>query len=143
MTERICPVCANICFYRLTKKSTKYFQCSNCAMVYSDPLDQDNMVGGGNEIPRNELQNHLRLERLDIIFKGKDKGQINILDFGAGTGYLVKDLKNHGYNATGFDPYNPEFSKLPSNNYFDAITCIEVIEHCSYPFAEIEVMHRS
>lgn len=143
MTERICPVCANICFYRLTKKVTKYFQCSNCAMVYSDPIDQENMVGGGAEVPRNEQQNHLRIERLNAIFKGKEKPLIEVLDFGCGHGMLVSDLRNEGYDAVGYDAYNPEFSKLPPNNYFDAITCIEVIEHCSYPFAEIEVMHRS
>lgn len=112
-------------------------------MLYCDPLDQDNMIGGGNEIPRNEQQNHLRIERLDSIFKGRDKASISVLDFGCGHGYFINDLLWAAYNATGYDPYNPEFSRLPLKDHFDAITCVEVIEHTSYPFPEIEVMYRS
>lgn len=143
MSERICPVCANVCYERLKKENTPYYECINCKMLYSDPIDQDNMVGGGNEIPRNQLQNHLRIERLDGLFKGKDKSKINVLDFGCGTGYLVKDLNAAGYVATGFDPFNPEFSRLPPKDSFEATTCVECLEHWAYPYAEIEVIHRS
>lgn len=112
-------------------------------MLYCDPLSQEGLVGGGNEIPRNEQQNHLRIERLDSMFKGKDKSKINILDFGSGHNLFVDDLVKHGYNAFGYDAYNEQYSRLPPNNFFDAITCVEVIEHTSYPFPEIEVMYRS
>lgn len=143
MTERICPVCSNISFPRLKKKNIQYWQCTNCSMLYCDPLDQEGMVGGGNEIPRNELQNHLRIERLDSLFKDKNKAEINVLDFGCGTGYLIKNLQKAGYNAVGYDAYSEEFSRLPQKDFFQAITCVEVIEHTSYPFQEIEVMYRS
>ena len=101
------------------------------------------MVGGGAEIERNTQQNHLRIERLDSLFNGKDKSLINVLDFGAGHGYLVKDLNAAGYGAIGYDPYNPEFDRLPQKDYFQAVTCVECLEHWSFPYAEIEVIHRS
>lgn len=143
MTERICPVCSNFCFERLKKGAIPYFKCTNCQMLYCDPLPQEDKVGGGNEIPRNKEQNHLRIERLDILFKDRQKSDVHVLDFGCGTGYLVNDLQQAGYRSTGYDAYSEKFNRLPPKDTFEAITCVEVIEHCSFPFPEIEVMYRS
>jgi len=112
-------------------------------MLYCDPLDQDGLVGGGNEIPRNEQQNHLRIERLDMLFKGKNRADLNVLDFGCGHGMLVNDLSKAGYATEGYDAYNEDFSRLPGKNKFDAVTCVETLEHTSFPFPEIEVVYRS
>lgn len=140
MESRTCPICNNPAPERLRKGTIPYFQCVSCKTVFSDYLPQDGLVGGGNEIPRNTLQNPERITRFDSLFRRRD---IDVLDFGAGTGYLVDDLNNAGFRAVGYDAYSPKFSKLPERGKFDLVSCVECIEHCSKPFLEVDVMHRS
>jgi len=45
--------------------------------------------------------------------------KLSILDFGCGKGDDARLLKDYGYSKTeGYDPFNPEFDKLP-NHLFD------------------------
>lgn len=142
--NKTCPVCNNYAASRLKKGNVEYCQCSSCGTLFSNPLEQEGLVGGGNEIPRNTLQNHIRIARIDELTQKMKKEHVHILDYGAGHGYLVNDLRSAGYiNTEGFDPYNPEFSKFPERNKYDIITCIECLEHTSAPFYELEVMNRS
>lgn len=112
-------------------------------MLFSDPLDNADMVGGENEIPRNQQQNYLRTTRIENMIMGSNKEDVRILDFGCGHGYLVRDLHREGFHCDGYDAYNEEFCRLPEKNKYHIATAIEVIEHTSYPFAEIEVIHRA
>lgn len=141
--DKICPCCNNAAFPRLIKKNVQYHQCSSCQTLFSDPLDNADMVGGGNEVNRNQLENHLRIGRINEMVLGMAKEDVHILDFGCGHGYLIADLKAAGYNCDGYDAYNEDFSKLPPNNKYHIITAVEVIEHCSRPFAELDVIKRS
>lgn len=143
MTERVCPVCFNIATIRLRKKNTDYWQCESCRMLFSEPIDQEGLVGGQHEIGRNELQNHIRLDRVATMTKGMNKEDVQILDFGAGHGLLVADLKSAGYQATPFDAYNPEFSRLPEKNKYHLCIMVEVIEHLSPSYIELDLINRS
>lgn len=142
MKEAICLICRNISPFYLKKDSTDYYKCESCNTIFCGPLDQENMVGGMHEDGR-ALQNDIRLDRIKTMTAGMKKEDIQILDFGCGHGYLVEYLKNEGYNVTGYDAYNPDFSRLPEANKFHLCICVEVIEHTSYPFVELEVMNRS
>lgn len=138
----ICPCCNNGALPRLKKRSIQYYQCLNCQTLFCGDLPNENMVGGGNEVPRNVEQNPERIERLKILCGGNVEG-VKVLDFGSGTGYLVKDLKAAGFDADGFDPYNPEFSRLPEKDKYQLCTMVEVAEHLSKPFVEFDCIHRS
>lgn len=139
---RICPICNGESPLRLTKQNTQYFQCESCKMLYSDPLSQEGLVGGQHEEGR-ALQNDIRLERIETMTKGMKKENIRILDFGCGHGYLVNYLKEHGYNITGYDAYNEDFNRLPGKEQYHLCLCIEVIEHTSAPFVELDVINRA
>jgi len=64
-----------------------------------------------------------------------------ILDLGCGSGWLVKALRNQGYNITRIDPNLPNSNSASyllkrsayengfPNGSFDCITCLETIEH--------------
>lgn len=81
---------------------------------------------------------------LDFVPKGS-----SILDLGSGTGAWVLRLADQGYKVTGCDlnPQNPQGSCLSVNlneefadklgdfgsSSFNAITCIEVLEHLENP----------
>lgn len=139
-----CNICNNTAIERLKKGNTQYWQCVNCRTLFSGPLPNENMVGGGNEEARNVQQNHERVARIDELSRGMKKEEVFICDFGCGFGRLVKDLKAAGYvNTIGYDPYNSEFSKLPEKNKYHIITGIEIVEHTSWPYVEIDVIHRS
>jgi 2-polyprenyl-3-methyl-5-hydroxy-6-metoxy-1,4-benzoquinol methylase len=102
------------------------------------------MVGGEHEEGRNLGQNHLRLARIEGMAIGIPREQTNILDFGCGHGYLVEYLQNSGFpNVQGFDAYSVQFSTLPSKEKYHIITAIEVFEHTSAPFVEIDLIWRS
>ncbi len=138
-----CPCCNNYSPFRLRKKTTDYYQCTNCKTLFSAPLDNDNMVGGGNEIERNTEQNKGRIERFKSMFHSMKIENVNVLDFGCGHGYLIQDLLKEGFNATGYDAYSPEFDRLPIKDNFHLCSMVEVIEHLSYPFVELDCVHRS
>lgn len=143
MKDKICPICFNHAHFRLRKETTDYHECTSCGTLFSDPLDNSNMVGGGNELARNVEQNHLRIDRINRMCIQANKEAIRILDFGCGHGMLIKDLKYAGYVCSGYDAYNEQFDKLPEKGIYNIVTAIEVIEHTSAPFAEIDVIYRS
>lgn len=139
-----CVICNNECILRLTKESIDYYQCSSCKTLFTEPLENSNMVGGGNEVQRNQEQNHIRIDRINEMIKGMKKENVDILDFGCGHGMLIEDIKKAGYpNVDGYDAYSEQYSRLPEKNKYHIITAIEVIEHTSYPFYELDVIFRS
>lgn len=139
---RICPICNNEAPLRLTKQYTEYFQCESCKMLFSEPLNQEGLVGGMHEDGR-ALQNDIRLGRIETMTNGLKKEDIRILDFGCGHGLLVNYLKEAGYNVIGYDAYNEEYSRLPEKNKYHLCLMIEVVEHTSSPFVEVDVINRS
>lgn len=139
-----CIICNNESFLRLSKGNIDYYQCFSCKTLFTEPLENSNMVGGGNEVQRNQEQNHIRIDRIGEIVKGMKKENVDILDFGCGHGMLIEDLKKAGYpKVDGYDVYSEKYSNLPEKNKYHIITAIEVIEHTSYPFYELDVIFRS
>jgi len=140
----MCPICNNSAPVRLKKLNIEYRLCDNCKTLFSAPIDQDGMVGGEHEVGRNESQNHLRIARVNEMATGIKKEDVRILDWGCGHAYLINDLKKEGYlHVDGYDPYTEEYCRLPEKEKYHIITAIEVIEHTSFPFIEIDTMHRS
>lgn len=139
MKDRICPICSNVAPFLLNKTGEDYYQCSSCRTVFCNGLDQSEKVGGGNEVPRNEQFNPLRLQRVERMFDGK---KIKILDFGAGSGLYVKFMREAGYDVDGFDPYNPEFDRMPPADTYDMVNLCEVIEHLDGEYVEIKAIAR-
>ena len=139
MFARTCIVCDNTSNKRLVVSKVPYFQCESCKTLFSDPLPNEGMVGGGFEIERNLYQNKERISRVEKMF---GKAAVNVLDFGCGHGLLVADLISNGYNATGYDAYNPKFTKKPPKETFELVMAVEVVEHLSYPFYEFDFINR-
>jgi hypothetical protein len=141
-----CTICGNDAHARLEKGSTEYFECCNCKLLFCEPLSQDDLVGGGAEVERNTQQNHLRIERIGALLQQMNisKEDAQILDWGAGHGYLVGDLKKAGFlHVYGYDPYNPEFDWMPTKDRFHIVTSVEVFEHFSAPFHEMGAIRRT
>lgn len=98
--------------------------------------------------------NHSNLLRLSLLNKFT-KSTKTVLDFGCGNGSLVKQLLSNGYKAFAYDkseiikkylasqsiPFYKKLSEIP-NNYFDAVTCFDVIEHVTNPNMLIQNIKR-
>lgn len=117
------------------KNGISYFQLPN-GIVYCAPLDQSNKVGGTGESQRNSIHNPVRLERIKHI-----NPEAKILDYGCGSGIFVDFLKVRGMDVLGYDKYSNEFNYEIKKDYFDVVTMIEVIEHISSPFKEIDEVY--
>lgn len=102
--------------------------------IFSDPLDQSDMVGGGAEEERNELENPERLVRILQMCPGDPF----VMDFGCGHGKFIEYLTDQGIRAWGYDKFNPPYATLPAPESVDIVTMVEVVEHLSTPFSEFQ-----
>lgn len=130
-----CIICGDSVNYFFNKGFIRYNQCGTCKTLFSLPLSNDNMVGGSQEEDRNKIHNSERINRIKNLLGGK-----KVLDYGCGNGMLLEDMKAAGLDCYGYDKFNPGFDKITESNY-DVITMIEVIEHLSSPFKEIDEVY--
>lgn len=84
---------------------------------------------GKTAISRNRLSAPARFLKNTGLLKGR------LLDYGCGKGYDTKEL-----GATGYDPNNPEYSKLPMLEY-DTIMCNYVLNVVDKPM-ELGILDR-
>jgi SAM-dependent methyltransferase len=71
---------------------------------------------------------HDNYENLINMF-GKVSGRIKHLDYGGGEGFLVKLLRESGWNSTSYDLFVNKDMKIEDLGTFDLITAFEVFEH--------------
>ena len=130
------PITGFACEKAFIKGGVQYYR-DGLGNIFSKPLDQSEMVGGNNEMLRNnEADNITRLQRAKDI---TGKPNPTILDFGCGNGMLVCFGKARGYNVLGYDLYRPETHDALNKKY-DCLLLIEVVEHLSEPFDELKLI---
>lgn len=128
-----------------------YHLCHSCGLIQLHPIPSDMS-------PYYETyQVHQRKSRLHDLFRSwlmrgiyydptKQDTPHRILDFGCGDGWFLREMKEKGHNAVGFEP-DPihanqlkqnlglqvfsDFSSLESLESFDAVTMHFVVEHVS------------
>ncbi|NNE96972.1 MAG: methyltransferase domain-containing protein [Acidimicrobiales bacterium] len=88
------------------------------------------------------VERSLRLANVTTAYLVRFPGDGPILDFAAGTGLMVRVLRDRGFDARYFDEYGPnhlakgfEVSAQPPERY-RLITAVEVAEHLVDPVAE-------
>lgn len=132
--------CGKIAIKRLTKQKVSYYICIDCGTLFSKSLPNDNMVGGTNEEERNDSQNYERFFRVYSLLGDKLFLESNVLDFGCGNARFVGYLAVRGFRIWGYDKYSETHNDLPTEK-MDIVTMIEVIEHLSHPFEELDQIH--
>lgn len=135
MIQALCPVCRNSAPSRLTKGGIEYNQCTFCKTLFCGYLDNSNMVGGEWEEGRHDKHKEERLDRFRTLIGIYG----SILDFGTGNALLVSDCREAGFTCDGYDKYNPKYDNLKDEKY-NLVTLVEVIEHLSTPFDELNII---
>lgn len=73
-------------------------------------------------------------KRLKILIRLGLKPHHTILDYGCGSGYFVRYLREKNYHCNGFDPYNASHCDTSVlKNHYDLVTCQDVLEHVDEP----------
>lgn len=138
-------------------------RCNNCDLVYTNPIfddehyketyrseDYQQIVKDLGEASHEYRLKRFGNERIKIMKEFlPSKDSIKYLDVGCSTGFVVEAAKNIGWEAIGIDlnPSAVSFGKSRGldlrnssldeisfpENYFDAITLFDVLEHLSNP----------
>lgn len=153
-TQPVCLVCGDETVRRFTKPLERlevhYFYCSCCGHLTATPLEVDQSYAAGRyfkEIDTGWEQRNKRMLEFIRIISCLPAIAISkrsaILDYGSGTGRLVLDLNQEGFDAYGFEPYlkNPCSDRVFTDlrvirktvGRVELITCIEVLEHLDKP----------
>ncbi len=145
-------------------KHGQIVRCDTCSLVYTNPMeDLSTILKGYEEVVDEEylqtehyrkllLKNHLKKLRVS-----KKKG--TLLDVGCFAGFFLEIAKEQGWKIYGIEPsqwagkiakkkgvtmlgHEIEKAKL-KNNFFDAITLFDVIEHLGNPHKVMTVLEKT
>ena len=126
-----------------------YLKCTNCEFIFTPDFDEWSKDDFKEHIYNDEYitvdpeYNGIRSVNDSKYFLNnlQIRKDISILDYGAGTAALEKELKKHGYNVTSWDTMwgtDPEWDK---DKKFDLIMAWEVLEHTPNPRETLKEMH--
>ena len=134
-------------------------KCTHCGMIFSQqiPTNESLKIYYGKYPTSNEMPALLSKRYNQLLDHFESYRQTNnILDFGCGNGFLLDEAKKRGWNVYGaeFDDRYVELCRNKGINIrqvpvlpkdfdvkFDVITCIEVIEHLTNPYAEVDLFY--
>jgi SAM-dependent methyltransferase len=134
----------------LKKHDVQYFQCTACqAMQTEIPYWLDEAYDPGNERfdSGQVTRSILNAAFLNWLVTVAELSSPRLLDYGCGSGLLVRLLRDSGLNAWGLDRHsNPRLSlgfQVSDPVGFDVINLCEVIEHFDQPRVALDEIFRA
>ncbi len=174
-TRKMCPICDSYTHYigsKYVNQSFRFKRCNFCNFIFIENFRSDfsNIYNEAYYLGKGFDSNVRYIQQLKMgdksiknyeyegilkIIKKLLPGEKKCLDFGCGTGGLVRFLKNHGIDALGYDDgfafeytrsaeipiiNKTELDSLEST--FDFISAIEVLEHIPNPLETFNTFRR-
>lgn len=143
-TNPPCRVCKSPAplFYQDTRT---FHKCPNCWLIFTndfpDKTLEENHYKSQWQTTEPEFwknQTTALISYIQAYFSPK-----NILDFGAGSGEMARELRSQGYQVTALEPMRDGY--LKDQQYpqlFDVVIAVEVIEHLPNPWEELEQIEK-
>lgn len=151
-----CPYCAKDATPIFSRYGKRFLKCQECALIFLHPDDR-----------QREDYTHRYAEDWEREWRGEGRKAIflealshcprprggNLLDLGCGGGTLLSLAAQQGWNVWGVDPalnkeswacemirerIVPSLKSLPKNVHFQAVCCINVIDHVKRPWDVLE-----
>jgi 2-polyprenyl-3-methyl-5-hydroxy-6-metoxy-1,4-benzoquinol methylase len=152
-----CPLCNSATKSLWPEKKVK--KCLTCGLLFRHPassreelevLYQTSWNDPTNQIDEtgatDSYLGQIYIKELAKSLGKSDLKGLQILDYGAGRGAMLKALLDAGAEVYGIDPFGFEFlrsngykvfrsiNELPDGIQFDGIVSLDVIEHLDYPW---------
>ena len=133
----------------LTGVGIYYYRCDVCEFIFTKDFDHFGNKGFSQYIYNDDYP------KLDIDYAEKrplityslidhyfsaNKQNMSILDYGGGSGYLEKVLKDQGYQADTYEPFGKNMATPTMEQKYQIIVSMEVLEHIDKPIEAIENM---
>jgi SAM-dependent methyltransferase len=157
-----CPYCGKSGYLYFAIYSRNYYRCRGCDLVYRDtPGSYDDVVATYHENyfdrysadqlegQRFRLYDHI----LELIVEHRRGG--TLLDVGAGCGFFLVAAQKRGWEVRGIEPssqsvevarqqnvldvFHGTLGEYDRNGQFDVITFINVLDHSTMPWVEIDL----
>ena len=138
---RICNTSSPV-FYQDTRP---FYKCPDCFLIFTNQLPEKSFEEAHYKSQWKETDPGFWKEQAEAVASYiKNYGDPKrVLDFGAGSGELSKELENMGYQMTTLEPMVDGY--LKEQNYpfkFDVVIAIEVIEHLPDVWGELEQIEK-
>ena len=157
MEMKLCPICKRTSEPKFRKRVlgkyvVQYFRCGSCDLLFTEsPYWSSEAYDHARMGLRDTgmVERNLRIARVigRFIVRVLDPSA-RFLDYGAGTGLLVRMMRDWGFDFHYLDPYasnifarglEAQVGQRTEGSY-GLVTAIEVIEHSPDPVAEFERM---
>jgi SAM-dependent methyltransferase len=158
MSDHPCPQCHAVGQARPHLQAPRFLRCDQCGVMYRDPfpdavslarLFSDSWASPDSN--RNEtgatsaaIASSLIDSTVEMLGRTSLVG-MRVLDYGAGRGAMVLELKKRGADVVAVDPFGHDhlvglgvsayrdLRDIPATSRFDGIVCLEVIQHLRDP----------
>ena len=156
-----CPYCGKSGYLFFASYSREYYRCCECDLIYKENQDSyDSVVNTFREnyfdrYSAEQLEGH-RFRLYDHILEliGEHGRDGTLLDVGAGCGFFLAAAQKRGWEVRGIDPspqsvevarrqnvldvFQGTLGEYEGNGQFDVITFINVLDHSTMPWVEID-----
>jgi len=168
---RVSPTADDVDFTEMYSSSSgvigkdRLVKCANCGLIYVSPrlrkqVILDGYAAGNDENYISQSRGRIETFQKGLRFVEKFKpGRGRILDVGAAAGFFLKVAGENGWEAYGVEPsaWLAEYGRRQfqvnlqpgtlkdgnfSDEFFDAVTLWDVLEHTTDPLAELREVHR-
>jgi len=133
----------------------RHVRCRNCHLIYVNPIEKANNINQGySEMESTDAaiirESRLRATKSQVQLIRRYRSGTTLLDIGCGEGFFLFNASEAGYTTKGIElsqgavayarkEFGLDIDTLPfeesqfPENYFDAVTLWQVLEHVPYP----------
>lgn len=115
-------------------------QCEECRTVFTNPLPDDDLLQTlyRTSFDYHWYADHFAAKLRDARLRYAEYRPLlngSVLDFGGGLGYFSQICRSYGHKSVTYDPYA---ASTPTNDRWDAVVALHVLEHSNNPDDMVE-----